>query len=76
MKEQMEARITSKSTYSRRCHELHELRRELPTSDGLAEATVLCLTRRGSLMLALLLSLGLWAAIWAAVASLTSAILG
>ena len=69
----MEASIAPKSAYSRQGR---ELRHELPSPEGLTGTVVLRLTRRGALMLTLLLSLGLWAAIWAAVASLASAILG
>ena len=50
--------------------------REGSLSNTPAGLTALYLTRRGSLILVLLLSLGLWAAIWVAVASLASSILG
>ena len=52
------------------------LRCEEAPCDGPAGAGILRVTRRASLIAALLLSLGLWAAIWAAVASLASVLLG
>lgn len=45
-------------------------------SDGPAGMAGLRLSRRASLIAAVMLSLGLWAAIWAAVASVASAMLG
>jgi hypothetical protein len=48
--------------------------RSIRDEELLADEAVL--TRRASLIVALLLSLGLWAAIWAVVASLASLMLG
>jgi hypothetical protein len=70
--ELMDADLASKSVYSTEARELPH--RPLP-SDESARAAALCLTRRASLIVRLLLSLGLWGAIWAAVASLASAML-
>jgi hypothetical protein len=53
------------------------VRKNQPSSHGNSAAiAALRLTRRASLIAALLLSIGLWAALWAAVAILASAVLG
>lgn len=69
--EPMDADFASKSGYSAKVREHYPSPANSP-----ADITMLRLTRRASLILALLLSLGLWAGIWAVVALLASAVLG
>ena len=69
----MDSNTALEAAYSADCRSLRE---EEAPCDGSAGAGVLRVTRRASLIAALLLSFGLWAAIWAAVASLASVLLG
>ena len=69
----MESNAALKSSYISNGRNLHD---EAPRLDGSVGGSGMRLTRRASLILALLFSLGLWAAIWAAVTSLASAIFG